>query len=277
MIDAIHFRTKGEFPLSIGTSIAIECLLGVNKERTDKSRATPPFNDYQHICINIATISRNIISAIKTDQLDSINERKIKDVIIAEINIIKMLLEEYCGNRISYSFYYNNYKKLNRVLRGGRFKKDYTNKQLYQYLLEKRSCETISTSDVPELIKTDLDIFIGKRRTIMLTHQPVDLLLFKNGVVELLESHTGRIKKSNEFNTKLKYGGDDVPFNKVTLQIFGDKNGFILPESSKTRNAVLEAFKKAGINKFTTDEKIMLKKLRETRISEAISAVVKLV
>src|SRR5690606_22392271 len=75
---------------------------------------------------------------------------------------------------------------------------------------------------------------------LILTHFPVDLLnRYRFKTLKLLESHTGAIKPFNVWNTKLKDGQglDVIPFDRMTLQMFGD-NAHFSPMHKKVRMTI---------------------------------------
>ena len=96
--------------------------------------------------------------------------------------------------------------------------------------LEQLAIEQLVNDDaVPVQVfdnKPDFSRFM-KHRCVYLTHQVVDLLYVSVGYKELLESYTGKLKRRNEWSSKLKaLKGDDVrrfPFDTMTIQLFGDK------------------------------------------------------
>jgi len=62
------------------------------------------------------------------------------------------------------------------------------------------------------------------QRVWMLTHSPVDFFIAeKMPAIEVLESHTGRTFDRNGFSKKV-FKDPSIPFNRVTLKLFGDKD-----------------------------------------------------
>lgn len=91
---------------------------------------------------------------------------------------------------------------------------------------ENKACQLAHDEKQIDVV-TDYTIGSHKGRTAILTHMPVDLLSQYNfGELVLLESQTGTLKERHEWNTKL--GAPEnvrpkLPFNILTLQVFGDK------------------------------------------------------
>lgn len=274
MASPIDLRSKGDIPVSIGTAIALECLFGINREKPTPKGLSDPYVYYDHLSVNMCTLMRNIISSMKPEEIPTTTERRFRETLVNEMNIIEQACLEHGNGRITCSFYYNSYKHLNKFLKDANLKTKFTDKQLLHHTLENRIPLQVNPKEFPYDF-TNLEITRGKRRNLILTHYPVDLLLYKNDVCDLLESHTGRIKKKNEFSSKLKFANDETPFNKYTIQIFGDKSGQILPMDSKTRNIVLEFFNKSSMSKLV-DDKRFVKLMKESGIPEVRSIINKL-
>jgi hypothetical protein len=88
------------------------------------------------------------------------------------------------------------------------------------------------TTDFPDIHAT----------TLLMSHYPVDLLQrYRFMSLAHLESHTGAVKTPLMWNTKLVNGKETpyLPFDKMTLQMFGDGIAFT-PMPAKIRKRVLE-------------------------------------
>src|SRR5690606_9561418 len=93
------------------------------------------------------------------------------------------------------------------------------------------------------------DVYIeGKfQDTMLLTHIPVDLLSADRfSKLVLLESHTGAIKPHLSWYTKLTNGKElfRMPFNRFTLQVFGDNGVHFAPMPMKMKQAVKDISEK---------------------------------
>ena len=94
----------------------------------------------------------------------------------------------------------------------------------------------------------------------MLTHVAYDLLSYnKFNTLHLLESHTGKCKDISLWWTKLSNSKDlmRIPFNILTLQIFGDSQIF-LPFPIETRKQILQLAEDKKWTNVTTKERIRL-------------------
>lgn len=262
-LEILSNRAKGEFPLSIGTSVALEKFFGVSNDNS-VYRETPPYKKYDCVCINLSTLVRNMIASIKSVDLKEVSKSDFVTTLRNEIEIIRQLFEQYGENKTIVCFYYNHYHNLNLELKHAKFKPSMTDNQLLVYLLERNVPKEISFNDIPAFENTHLMITHGRRNNILLTHNPLDLLFNSFTSVALLESHTGKVKLPAQFNTKLKSAPENMPFNKITLQIYGDKAGTILPLPSKERSLFSEEASKLGVNS-AMDIKRFIARMKESK------------
>ena len=91
-----------------------------------------------------------------------------------------------------------------------------------------------------------------------MTHQAHDLLSYsKFKRLDLLESHTGKLKKKNLWYTKYNNGSElgMMPFDRVLIQIFGDSDLFH-PMTLQLRNEIIALAKAKHWTFATTKDKI---------------------
>ena len=268
-------RTKGsKYPISIGTSTALESFFGVSDTMPAK-RGKPPYMQYQCILLNVRTLARNFLSSYKANDLINVTTAELYQEFKKELILISNIVSDQSRDNIKLSIYNLNAINLKRSLRRANFKAKYTAKQQYIIDVENAFSDHV-TKDVNLFsdyfnyeVTTDI-IRHGLRRNIIVTHYPTDLL-FTALDPDLLESHTGKIKKSFEFNTKLKNAPDDVPFNKYTLQIFGDSSGYILPYSSAMRKELTEICKNLPAISPVMQDKKFLKSVKTVSNNELTS------
>lgn len=236
-------RTKGKYPVSIGTSTALESFFGISDTQPANQKAAP-YTQYQCILANVKTLARNYLSSFKSSDITGISITDLYAEFVKELILIGNVVSDQSRGNILLSVYNVSYLRLDRSLKKANIKAKYTDKQQYLIDLENNLAERVALNtemfeDYFHFEKATDQIRQGARRNVIITHYPIDLL-FTPLDVHLLESHTGRIKKSFEFNTKLKKAPSDTPFNKYTLQVFGDSSGYILPYSSKMRNELAQ-------------------------------------
>lgn len=262
-------RTFGKYAISIGTSVALESLFG---ELDSQRHVSAPFKNYQCVVINIRTLIRNYLSSYKAIDLINLTKPQIANGVIKEAILISNIIADRTRGSLKLSVYNIKHDMIHYKLRKIIIKKKHTAKQQYALdmetsVAEKFFLEYKLLSDYFNLEFTSSEIKHGGRRNIFITHYPVDLL-FTNLNPDLLESHTGRIKKPYEFNTKLRRAASNAPFNKYTLQIYGDSSGYILPYSAAMYNELNDILKNNSYISPVTHDIKFVKAVRATASSE---------
>ena len=227
----IDSRTTSSFGISIGTSLALETIFGVDKDTYDNERVFNriTINDYKFYYINVLTLIRNIYTSIAsidlTKLLDSSHKEIIENTLYGEIEMIDSLFRSV---KCEVVFFLPNYGKVsNKVFL--RSNKSMTKKDT----IHVNSISMLSSIS-KELTKLNLNILEGTHKLdssqdkiLITTHIAVDLLNYKNvRQLFLLESHTGIVKRYSEFNSKyLKSKVLDtnrLPFTEILLRLLGD-------------------------------------------------------
>jgi hypothetical protein len=97
-----------------------------------------------------------------------------------------------------------------------------------------------------------------KSDSLILTNYAYDLLSYKHfNKLDLLESHTGVLKPKSMWYTKLLNGKDlnRIPFNSLSIQVFGDKETFSgMPH--KVKSLILELAEKYQWTQVTSKDRI---------------------
>ncbi|QDH47103.1 hypothetical protein PQC07_gp219 [Aeromonas phage D3] len=229
-------RTLGTLPISVGTSIAIEGL------------ANAPMHRYQSFLINIRTIVRNAREAF--DELpneDDLFEAAKEDMIQIATAIAGMKLKTI----LDMKFYYPTYNSLPRLFPMAKLKPTDPSKMLLpreqnlkiRTILDNKVYRKLLSEFNKLIVQIDsyLPQFGGDG--LIITHHPVDLVLTESyHRLHLLESHTGTIKNYTMLTTKLT-GGDtmpNMPLNKLTIQIFGDKAVNFLSQNQGVKKEIKE-------------------------------------
>src|SRR5690606_20358874 len=105
----------------------------------------------------------------------------------------------------------------------------------------------------------DMDFEQDQRKVLIITHFPVDLLnRYKFSRLVLLETHTGAMKPHTLWYTKL-YNGKElnmIPFDRMTVQVFGDGNLFT-PALIKLRRHILDLAKRYKWTSVTTKDMVL--------------------
>lgn len=231
-------REIGHFPISIGTSLAIEGALGIHPDNKKKKQ----LHRYKALYVNVETLFRNLYGAVPTAHKDKITVNDYAQALAQEISIISAIVNEETKGYTTTVFYINDQSDLNKKLPKAKFKERFTDKQKLMLELKRLVLE-----NTPSLLDENQQIIIyknklsGKIPTLVLTHQPTDLLsVYEFPRLDLLESHTGEIRNKSTWWKKLHLGKNDtLPFNAFTLQVFGD-NHYIDPQPAKIRKEVVD-------------------------------------
>lgn len=253
--DALSQRTMGNFPISIATSQAIESFIG---KLPEAPTADPEIRRRDLLMINIRTLIRNIFGSMDKDQRAKVDEYNVAESLIAEMRTIEGIITEESDGVCQTMFYYCSYddflrkftksipKTANTILQKQNAASEMS---VIKYILgEMKDQAPVEkyTTDFPNI---DAD-------TAILTHYPIDLLQrYKFKSLVLLESHTGAVKPPMMWNTKLHEGRDleIIPFDRMTLQIFGD-NVLFVPMAVKIRQRVYKVATKNAWTPATTKD-----------------------
>ena len=263
----LHSRTISAFPISIGTSLAFESLFAPRLNPYDPSRPIPEKVDlskYPEIWINIYTLFRNISGAITREAFLNSSEAELKDTIDFEIDVINSLFSNEGNNFCKPKYYFCSYDKLFKNTNSAvKFRTDKTDFQKifkYKYL---KTVESLNKS-TDEYFKLDSEIKpANKISSLILTHIPYDLTSYKHfSNLTLLESHSGKIKQRNQWNSKYypvpgEANLSNMPFYRKLLLVFGDKV-LIHPADIRLRRLIIDSSIKRNWTVMTTLEKIML-------------------
>lgn len=255
-------RETGKYPISIATSLAMEGLFGIHDNIPPQP--TLPVTNCDAVAVNARTLVRNILGSHDKANSQFISVEYVVRLLLDEILTIKNILEIETQGRVQVFMYIPSYKFLKIRYRNAIIKEPTTEKQIaankfeedcIELLLKRQGDIHVSFSVV------DLDITFNKDpRVFLITHLPIDLLHCKDvKSVALLESHTGIVKYSNQWYTKLKNGKDlyRIPFDVMSIQFFGDSGGMFVPYENKMRKVLLEIAEKNQWTQLTSKNKIV--------------------
>lgn len=250
-------RAVGELPLSIATSMAIESAIGLS----EGVRGTnPPILQYQTLWINLRTLFRNLYGSITTELRVGVAPDEYGNALYNEMDVIRQVIASATNNRISVVFYLPSYAALKRKFTKAIWLETRTTRQIFDYSMEVQALQHLQTLVLEdEIHHMDLDLEGKNQKGLIMTSYPVDLLSrYKFGSMSLLESHTGSIKPPVLWYTKLRGGRDlkVIPFDRMTLQLFGDTNMFA-PAPIKIRRHVIAIGEKSKWTPSTTRDYIL--------------------
>lgn len=265
MFSVVSGRATSAFPLSVGTSLAFESLVKSNKPSIDPDRRIPQvinLTDYDEIWINVSTLYRNLIGSLTKDDSARVHSGEVAMGLMQEMDVIKEIVAENTFDKVQVIFYVCDYSDINNRKYPHAILRESTTKN--QLINDARRNDSIN--EVLKQKKNLLNIRLFKselkttqfRKAIIISHVAHDLLSHVNfSQLDLLESHTGVLKKKHQFNTKYTDGKNYpmLPFNKTLLQVFGDSEHF-KAYPMKIRDVVINVAEKYKWTSATTDDKI---------------------
>lgn len=215
-------RTLSSFGVSIPTGLMLESLFTPTATRYDNDRTVPSevhIDKYSKHYINIYTLTRNVINAasIPKDKLNSLlRSRELLDVVIDEINIISEL---YNDSKCELVIYIPSYKKA--FIEYGKNKDELAislNHDIISYVdsfIKKNDYSVGANIASGEKLPSTHD------KVLITTHISYDLLNYRQiPNLELLESHTGKLKNKSLWYTKYhKIGKLDMSFFPYTAEL----------------------------------------------------------
>jgi hypothetical protein len=249
---------KTTFPISIATAIAIQSICGFDPEGLPLPSG-PVIRKYPILLLNIRTLIRNFIGSQPSDLRQQLNYRDVVYGVVSDIKIMTEVLTKYT-NGLRVIPYVCLYKNLNLNYPIGVIKHPNTTIQRLSTLMVDNTIHSLISNPLDielRVFNNDFDnpvSFINQplqTEALILTHLPLDLLgnrFFRS--LTLLESHTGKLKTSVEWNTKLKNFKPEfkrIPFNKLTVQLFGETGDvfqpILTPKLKQDLSIISEEFK----------------------------------
>lgn len=265
----IDNRDVGSFNLSIATALAFDSLLGLNLPTPSEDNI--PIKSADSLWVNIRTLFRNFIGALGDLAKDFVTEEQAANALYVEMKTIVAAVEDATASSVNVVFYCCSYKSLSRLFPHALHRELNTNNQKWSYQLEEHTVIEFKKLldgdldfreydvDINAIVGVDIDVSVSFEHIYLLSHAPVDLLSRYNfNSIRLIESHTGAIKPHYMWHTKLigLNSVETIPFNRMTLQIFGD-NAYFRPMPVKLRRFLLAASEKNKWTPTTTKDKII--------------------
>lgn len=252
-----YIRTLGDYPISVGTSLALE---GFFKETSLRNKRLSV--KVNKLWVNLETIVRNAIEAYPSDSFQTLPLADIVDSVFEDIEAMQDVITNDSGGRIGLIIYLEDENERKWLYPHAQWRTPTTERQKRLALLN-----SIATRQIANTMKEQaMPLNIIKKRPpvshdmiAMITHQTHNLFWERCfGYLLLLESYTGALKDSNQWSGKLKgvEDKDQIPFNPFTLQILGDGSLFA-GESRVIQRELKTLAKTANWSKVTTREKII--------------------
>ena len=241
-------RSMSSYPISIGTALSLESIAVGANPVYDPDRVIPndiKITDYQELWINISTLYRNILGSVSVAAQATIVPADMLITLEFETELIKEIIAKLTLDRVKVVYYYSHYKGLERKHPHAKVRHDTTPKQVkYTEDRDRIITEYLKRHKKEgEVIEFDLGIKPSiPTKVLIITHEAYDLLSASQFTsMDLLESHTGKLKDKSQWWSKLSNSKElmRMPFNQCTLQLFGDSQRFH-PMEGKLRVAVIE-------------------------------------
>lgn len=248
MKNILFERKMSGFVLSISTGMAMETLFATRAPVYDESRIPPQrvsLERYNTVWINVRTLLRNIINACEYTTVREIRPKELARSLIEEIEIIQSLFANEGKSLITPIFYDSNYQTFYRG-KDPQYKLRVvsTPKQVDWFNCLEQGLQEALMQGV-QILHTGSTLRATRpgEKALILSHVTPDLLSYVNfSSMELLESHTGKIKTRREWNTKYSPLGseqfENFPWTKQLLCYLGDKYIFS-PLSITARRKIL--------------------------------------
>lgn len=250
-------REIGDLSLSIGSSLALEVFFGLRQPPTRQ----PGHTKFSQLWVNLETLLRNVVAAYTADDLDSLTVIELVTVMLEELEFLEQAVLQH-NDKLKLVVYYDDPAGRDSLFPHAAWRVPTTNRQsIIHRLTSMTLAQTLSAIKDREWTLTVINREPPKTpaNVAMLTHHAHNLLWWPNfNLLRLLESRTGKLKGTDEWSGKLKNIDVDaqIPFNALTLQVFGD-NGLFAGESRTVRRELKTLAFNANWTKITTRDKIV--------------------
>lgn len=274
----ISDNTKGQYGISIGTSTALEGIFGIHEQMVYPKDDRMPYKRFNNVVINLRTLLRNLVSSVNAEYHPMISPDIALALIIEEMRIIHQVVVATSHKKLKLFWYAEMYpvEIVKKKYPAADVKLSKTPKQILYEDLENNTFALLQ-------LQIDSGVIDGQHRisdrwfdfnlsrtgqpsvkyldarveaSLILTHIPLDLILLPLPRMSLLESHTGKIKSQAMFTSKLKGKPENMPFDVMTIQMFGSSGDMFSPQPIAVRRTLSEVAKKGGWNATTSRAKI---------------------
>lgn len=244
-------RPMSGFPVSIATSLALETLFNPTMQVADESRIVPQKVDpttYDLYMINVSTLARNLLQSVPWRDIATVPKNQVVDALLEEIEFLTGFFQ---AANLSLKFYWNSYSFALKTYDSKKIRQPTTpQQQAFQQLMD--YC-TAPIRKQDEVLTFSKDISVDRgAKCLLMSHVPWDLLSWGNfHKLDLLESHTGKVKSRKDWNTKYYPIKDKdfsfLPFMEYLLTTFGD-NVMFTPAPLKERLELYDVLVKKRVH-----------------------------
>jgi hypothetical protein len=250
-------RDIGQLPVSIGTSLAFEGILGIHPNPPKQPTDT---KSVREIWVNLRTLARNLHSAMTTENSAKLNLDNAVEVLLDETRVLPVAFTQM-GGKARIRYYIASKDAIKWRFPKANHKVARTPKQMaYEFYERYVSIELLNRMKAEQIPVMEFDTKPepADGTVALLTHFPHELLWKIHFTrLLLLESHTGKLKTYNTWYTKLNGITEEtpMPFTDYTIQVFGD--GTVLDSQPKAiRGQLKQLAKDRRWTGITTQDKI---------------------
>lgn len=258
-------RSTSGFPLSIGTSLALETIFDPVSPVYDESRSVTKVEDlrtYTLLAFNVSTLMRNLLTSLSYAEILAIGKKEIYETLLEEIEF----LTNFCSsNGVEMKWYLHKYSYVKNVYESqGKLRKITTDRQHFFNDMTNYCLNQLAKQD--DVVEFSKNISFDKSdKCLIFTHIPFDLLSYTNFIrLDLLESHTGVIKTRKDWWTKYyELPGEDMsflPLMEYFLSVFGD-NVMFKPDTIENRKKLINSLKRTEIHPLSSEMTLGFMKL----------------
>lgn len=244
----VHGRAVGEqFPISVATAriFESECF---NRDDWEKGI----------LMVNIMTLIRNVVNSVPgTNTYQYVRPDIITNAIFEDMSAISKTVEDLFEDDLSVQFYLPDLRNLHKLLPHADIRVPSTSNQVLYARMEDEV-----TKDFIRQAKSNVYMNVGvslpkmDKHVYLVSHYSHELLSrYEFPCLTLVESYTGKLKDSTQWATKMT-NKPDVPFNKFTLQLFGDNNVLLKQKPIALRRLILALAQENNWTPITTMDKI---------------------
>jgi hypothetical protein len=271
-MDYLLDRTKCSFGVSIGTGLMLEAIFDPTEPRYDEKSDLPDRIDIEHYkchVYNVYTLLRNFISAVKIPPSKTkeklVEDIKFKTTFLDEVSrVLDLYRDTECTPILFIPEYDKVISNFNRDKKLPSWHEEYKllNRVIKDLKVEaKEICRVVDGTYKLTTDNLNLSTGLGKKDRVLITTSFACDLLSKIPDMDLLESHTGRLKDKYDWNTKYRPVGNDkltnIPFMAGFLYIFGDSHMIAPFHLLAAKKMYMEFASKHRWTKLTTYSKVL--------------------
>ncbi len=263
---AILDRTMSSYPdLSVGTALAMESIRLGPRDPIDVNRIPPAqvkMERYDEMWVSVQCLLRNLVNAVDRVHYGSLRDEDVGSALRDEVDVLGEAIREVSRGKTQLVPYTRGYREVplkhpTALLRKG---ENGTPDQQWFHQRLVRGVEAYYRSGGKGKHHDSDGPSSPGAKVLVLTSHSYDLLqsrMTRN--LELLESHTGLLKGKPLWYTKFNdpKGLERIPFNELTLQVFGDRNMFFM-QKKFVRDAVREIAERSQWTALTTKDRVRL-------------------